>query len=392
MLKSPKNWRALVGLSVLSASAGAVGAANLLPANDDVVAAAAPAPATMPKRMAGGPALADMVEAVGPAVVQIDVSPELETASASGIPQELQEMFGGYDGNGGDARSPARAAVGSGFVIDPSGIVVTNNHVVDGATRVGIKFSDGRQLTGRVLGRDAKTDLAVIRIEGGGQFEAIAWGDSDALRVGADVFAVGSPFGLGNTVTSGIVSARGREIGAGPYDDFLQVDAAINSGNSGGPLFDASGRVVGVNTAMFSPTGSNVGIGFAIPSRLAQSIVRQIVADGSVSRGRIGVALQTLTPGLARELGLDDTRGALIADVEPDGPAAAAGLRRGDVVTTFAGKPVTDGRALSRAVAEVTTDQPIATTIRREGRRATVRLRVVATREDRGQEDRGRAG
>lgn len=389
MLKSPATRRSLIAVSLLSASVGAMaGAASVLPTQEAAQAIVAPAtsPSARPVASKARPVLADMVEAVGAAVVQIDVRPELDrsSADASGIPRELQKMFGG--GFEERAQPPARAAVGSGFVIDPAGIVVTNNHVVDGATRVGVKFSDGREFTGRVLGRDPKTDLAVIRIEGGGRFKHIKWGDSDALRVGEDVFAVGSPFGLGNTVTSGIVSARGREIGAGPYDDFLQVDAAINSGNSGGPLFDAAGRVVGVNTAMFSPTGSNVGIGFAIPSRLAQSVVRQIVTDGSVSRGRIGVSLQTLTPELARTLGLDNTRGALIADVEPGGPAATAGLRRGDVVTAFAGSPVADSRALARAVADVTTERVVDATIRREGGRETVRMRVAASREAAGRQ------
>ncbi len=378
MLKSFKSRRPLIAALALSASVGALaGAAVALPSTpetpdavvrtDDQVGARS-GPASRAAISRAGPALADMVQAVGPAVVQIDVRPETGAL----------DSFGGW---GERASAPARAATGSGFVIDPSGIVVTNNHVVDGATTVTVKFSDGRQRTGRVLGRDPKTDLAVIRIDGGGRFAAIRWGDSDRTRVGDDVFAVGSPFGLGNTVTSGIVSARGREIGAGPYDDFLQVDAAINSGNSGGPLFNAAGQVVGVNTAMFSPTGANVGIGFAIPSRLAWSIVRQIVTEGHVSRGRIGVALATLTPEIAQQLELGRTTGALVAEVEQGGPAAAAGLRSGDVVTAFAGRAIADSRMLARVVAEHKVGTSVPVTVIRDGRPAQVRVRVAQARE-----------
>ncbi len=378
MLKSFKSRRPLIAAIMLSASVGAIaGAAVALPSNPDSANAlvrtgnpleARSAPASRAAVSRAGPALADMVQAVGPAVVQIDVRPDSRTT----------DSFGGW---GERAPAPARAATGSGFVIDPAGIIVTNNHVVDGATTVMVKFSDGRQLTGRVLGRDPKTDLAVIRVDGGGRLSAIRWGDSDRTRVGDDVFAVGSPFGLGNTVTSGIVSARGREIGAGPYDDFLQVDAAINSGNSGGPLFNAAGQVVGVNTAMFSPTGANVGIGFAIPSRLARSIVRQIVTEGHVSRGRIGVALAALTPEIAQQLELGRAAGALVAEVEPESPAAEAGLRSGDVVTAFAGRPIADSRTLARVVAEHKVGTSVPMTVIRNGRTAQMEVRVAQARE-----------
>ncbi len=378
MLKPFKSRRPLIAAIMLSASVGAIaGAAVALPSTPESANAlvrtdepvdARSAPAARAANSPARPELADMVQAVGPAVVQIDVRPETGA----------RDSFGGW---GERSAAPARASTGSGFVIDPAGIVVTNNHVVDGATTVTVKFSDGRERTGRVLGRDPKTDLAVIRVDGGGRFAAIRWGDSDRARVGDDVFAVGSPFGLGNTVTSGIVSARGREIGAGPYDDFLQVDAAINSGNSGGPLFNAAGQVVGVNTALFSPTGGNVGIGFAIPSRLARSIVRQIVTEGHVSRGRIGVALAALTPEIAQQLELGRTAGALVADVEPGSPAAEAGLRSGDVVTAFAGRPIADSRTLARVVAEHKVGTSVPLTVIRAGRPAQVRVRVAQARE-----------
>jgi serine protease Do len=254
---------------------------------------------------------------------------------------------------------------------------------VDGASDVTVQLSNGRDFPGKVLGRDPKTDVAVIKIQGGGHFQPVQWGDSDTIRVGDSVFAVGSPFGLGNTVTAGILSARGREIGAGPYDDFLQVDAAINSGNSGGPLFDASGRVVGINTAIFSPSGGSVGIGFAIPSDMARRVAEQIVDHGSIQRGRIGVTLETLTPEVAEHLGMKVSSGALIAGVEQDGPAAAAGLESGDVIKSFGGKPTNDSRALARAVADATVGSHVPVTVLRDGHTLSFSLPIASDAEKR---------
>lgn len=345
-----------------TAIAGATGGTALADTNSPAaVAAPIQAPAAAAVTRAGGHAsLADMVEAVGPSVVQIE---------ATGEARAVRTRFG-------QRRQAPRSAMGSGFIVDSSGIVITNNHVVEHAKELKVKLSDGGERTARILGRDPKTDLAVLRIEGGGTYPAVAWGDSDAIRVGESVFAVGSPFGLGNSVTAGIISARGREIGAGPYDDFLQVDAAINSGNSGGPLFDAQGRVVGVNTAIFSPSGGNVGIGFAIPARMARNIAHQIVENGGISRGRVGVVLQDLSPDIVRALGLAEAKGALIAEVEPGGPAAASGLVGGDVVRSFAGKPVADGRDFARFVADARIGSVVPVGVLRGGRELALNLRI----------------
>ena len=363
-------------------------------------------PATFTPAAAGATSLADMVEAVGPSVVQIQVKPasaRMQTMAYGddqrfggplprGFEDRLRELFGdtlrgrggespfGAPGGGGDAgpEGPHGGGLGSGFIVDASGLVVTNNHVVGDARTVTVQLSDGREFEADVLGRDPQTDVAVIRINGtgGAVFKAIAWGDSDRMRVGDSVFAVGSPFGLGNTVTSGIVSARGREIGAGPYDDFLQVDAAINSGNSGGPLFDARGRVVGVNTAIFSPSGGNVGIGFAIPAHIVQQVAQQIVANGHVARGRIGVGLQGVTVDIARAMGLDTAKGALIGQVDPSGTAAQSGVRKGDVVRSFAGKPVDEPRDLARLVAEAKAGSSVPVTVLRDGKSVALALGI----------------
>ena len=324
--------------------------------------------------------LADMVEAVGTSVVQIQVKPDARFQRMSGRApsldgrDELMRRFFGFPVP--QQRAQPRGTLGSGFIIDSSGLNVTNNHVVEGADTVSVQISDGREFAGSVLGRDDKTDLAVVKIDSDGPFQAIDWGDSDHIRVGDSVFAVGSPFGLGNTVTSGIVSARSREIGAGPYDDFLQVDAAINSGNSGGPLFDASGRVIGVNTAIFSPSGGNVGIGFAIPAQLARDVAMEIVEHGGVSRGRIGVTLQDFTTGMAEAIGVRAAGGAVISSVEPNGPAARSGIRRGDVIREIAGRPVEDSGDVARAVADMDAGTKVPIEILREGRRLVLDLGI----------------
>jgi serine protease Do len=324
--------------------------------------------------------LADMVAAVEPSVVQIQVKPDEGIQPAGLDADDLGELFGRF-GMPAPREAPQTGGLGSGFIVDAKGIVVTNNHVVGNARTVTVQLSDGRELPGKVLGRDPQTDLAVVQIEGGEGFKAVAWGDSDRARVGDAVFAVGSPFGLGSTVTSGIVSARGREIGAGPYDDFLQVDAAINSGNSGGPLFDASGRVIGVNTAIFSPSGGNVGIGFAIPAAMARQVAQQIVENGHVARGRIGVALQAITPDIARAIDAPDTKGALIAQVDPSGSAAQSALQQGDIVRRFDGKTIDAPRDLARLVAAAKAGTTVKATVLRDGKPREIDLKIGGERQ-----------
>jgi serine protease Do len=245
-----------------------------------------------------------------------------------------------------------RVALGSGFIIDPQGYIVTNNHVVQGADKVTVIFQDDTRHPAKVIGRDSKTDLALLKIKTDKPLPYVGWGDSNAAQVGDWVLAVGNPFGLGGTVSSGIISARGRDIHSGPYDDFLQLDAAINRGNSGGPTFNLAGEVIGINTAIYSPNGGSVGIGFAIPSSLAKPVIEQLKAHGKVERGWLGVQIQEVTPEIATSLGLPHAEGALVADVTADGPAQKAGFKQGDVIMSFDGHNIRHVRDLPIIVAE----------------------------------------
>ena len=353
-----------------------------------IVAMLAFAPAPAAARGAGE-SFAPLVREVSPAVVNIaasrdaqprDVAQPQRPAPVPGSPlEEFLRRFGG-PGARPDAAPRRATALGSGFVVDPAGYIVTNNHVAGEATDISVTFADGRQLKARLVGRDEKTDLALLKVESDRPLEAVRWGDSDAVQVGDWVLAVGNPFGLGGTVTAGIVSARGRDIQAGPYDDFLQLDAPINQGNSGGPAFDMQGAVIGVNTAIYSPNGGSVGIGFAIPSAIARPVVEELRARGRVERGWIGVAVQPLTPEIALGLGLQATQdGALVAQVEPGSPAAIGGLRQGDVVVGVDGKPVNRLRELPRAIAATKPGASATLDILRRGAAMQVTLRVGAT-------------
>ena len=253
--------------------------------------------------------------------------------------------------NNGKPRRRARS-LGSGFIIDPSGVIITNNHVIAEADEIKVRLQDETEFKAKILGRDPKTDLAVLRIEPGQRkLKAVKFGDSDKLRVGDWVVAIGNPFGLGGTVTAGIVSARGRDINQGPYDDFIQTDASINKGNSGGPLFNLKGEVIGINTAIFSQSGGSVGIGFAVASRLAKPVITPLRDFGRTKRGWLGVRIQMVTDEIAESFGLKDTSGALVAEVSQNGPAKKAGIKPGDVILTFNGKKVEAMRRLPRIVA-----------------------------------------
>ncbi|HCM84015.1 MAG TPA: serine protease, partial [Rhodospirillaceae bacterium] len=277
-------------------------------------------------------------------------------------------------------RSPKRtqASLGSGFIIDAEkGLVVTNHHVVADADEINIILQDNNTITAKLIGTDPKTDLAVLQIPTDKYpLKAVVFGDSDAMRVGDPVLAIGNPFGLGGTVTSGIISARARNINAGPYDDFIQTDAAINRGNSGGPMFNLRGEVIGVNTAIFSPTGGSVGIGFAIPSQLAKTVVSQISQYGTTRRGWIGVRIQQVTPDIAESLGLGKARGALVASVAERGPSAAAEIQPGDVILSFNGKDIPEMSRLPRVVAETEVGAEVPVVVWRKGETLSKVLKI----------------
>ena len=272
----------------------------------------------------------------------------------------------------------ARMALGSGFIIDPQGYIVTNNHVVENADKVTVIFQDNSKHPAKIIGRDPKTDLALLKIDAPQPLPYVSWGDSDALKVGDWVLAVGNPFGLGGTVSSGIISARGRDIHAGPYDDFLQIDASINRGNSGGPTFNLEGQVVGINTAIYSPNGGSVGIGFAIPSDLAKPVIDQLESHGKVARGWLGVQIQEVTPEIAKSLGLPKAEGALVADVTKDGPAEKDGIKQGDVIVGYDGHDIAKLRDLPLAVAETPVGDKEAVKLWRDGHEVTLNATIAA--------------
>ena len=281
-------------------------------------------------------------------------------------------------GGGGDQPSaPPRKiqALGSGFIIDPSGIVVTNNHVIKGAESITVTLQDNTVLKARVIGHDDRTDLAVLQVHTDRKLPAVRFGDSDKSRVGDWVLAIGNPFGLSGTVTAGIVSSRGRDIQQGPYDDFIQTDAPINKGNSGGPLFDMAGAVIGINTAIYSPSGGSIGIGFAIPANEASLVIAQLRKFGHARRGWIGVRIQDVSQDIADSIGLKSARGALIAGIEPNGPAQKAGLRTGDVILQLDGKDV-DARSLPRRVAETPVGDAGKFALWRDGRQQSLSIPI----------------
>ena len=318
---------------------------------------------------------ADQVEKLSPAVVNISTTTVVNDGQAMDMPQfppgsPFEEFFKNFGDNN---RKRKAQSLGSGFIIDDDGIVVTNYHVIENAEEIRVVLADETSFTAEVLGQDQKTDIAVLKIDPGNtKLTAVSFGDSDKLRVGEWVLAIGNPFGLGGTVTAGIVSARGRDIGNGPYDDFIQTDASINRGNSGGPLFNTDGDVIGINTAIYSQSGGSVGIGFAISSNLAERVAEQLIEFGQTRRGWLGVYIQEVTPDIAESLGLDDDIGALISSVNEDGPAAKGGIPPGDVIVEFDGKPIEKMRDLPRIVAETEIGANVKVELFRQGKRETV--------------------
>lgn len=348
-------------------------------------------PINPPAVQAPQQSFADLVETVQPAVVSIVVEGRVSRNRVTPqfqLPQderfrEFFEHFFGQTPEGGNDRAPdmrVRAA-GSGFIVDPNGYIVTNLHVIKDANEITVVLNDGTKLTATLQGSDAKTDLALLKVEPDQALPWVKFGDSEKVRPGDWVVAIGNPFGLGGTVTTGIVSARGRDIQSGPYDDYLQIDAAINSGNSGGPLFDTNGNVIGVNTAIFSPNGGNVGIGFAIPSSQAQAVVTALKNSGHVERGYLGVQIQTVTKELADSLNLGDAQGALVAAVTADTPAAQAGIEVGDVIVAFDGKRIGEMRELPRLVAATSPGDRASVTVIRNGKEKQLQVTVAPSQE-----------
>jgi serine protease Do len=279
-------------------------------------------------------------------------------------------------GHGDNAPPRKMQSLGSGFIIDPAGIVVTNNHVIDGADEITVTLQDGTSLKATLIGRDERTDIAVLSVKPEKPLPAVPFGDSDASRVGDWVLAIGNPFGLGGTVTAGIVSARGRDINQGPYDNFIQTDAAINRGNSGGPLFNMDGQVIGINTAIYSPSGGSIGIGFSIPANLAKTVVAQLRQFGHAKRGWLGVKIQQVTPDIAESLGLKDASGALVAGVEGSGPADKAKIKNGDIILKFNDQDVKEMKSLPRVVAETDINKQVPVTVWRDGKEVTLQVTV----------------
>jgi len=298
-------------------------------------------------------------------------------------PFEFWRRFFGEPFGMPDPRGTPRQGLGSGFIIDASGLILTNNHVIENADKITVRLPDRKEYAAKVVGRDPRTDIAVIRItEKDLNLPEAPLGDSSKLEVGEWVIAMGSPFGLDNSVTAGIVSAKGRWIGAGAYDNFIQTDASINPGNSGGPLINMRGEVVGINTAIFSRTGGNLGIGFAIPINLAKDIVPQLVKEGKVTRGWLGVSIQRITPELAESLGLEERRGALVAGVEPGSPAEQAGIKTGDVIIEYGGEKVADSTELPIMVARTEVEKPVKITVVRDKRQVPLTVKIGELKDE----------
>lgn len=384
------------------AIAGAIGfgavASNTLPVLAD------------PVRVEGAqvPSFADVVEKVSPAVVSVQVKATLQPAADNGAdlnqfqaPPGFDQLpdnsplkrffrdFGDQNGQGNKGRrafrnqQPRPVAQGSGFFISDDGYLVTNNHVVDSGQAFTVVTNDGKEFDAKLIGTDPKTDLAVLKVDGGStKFTYVSFADDSKVRVGDWVVAVGNPFGLGGTVTSGIVSARGRDIGAGPYDDFIQIDAAVNHGNSGGPAFNLNGEVVGINTAIFSPSGGSVGIAFAIPASTAKDVIKDLMTTGEVDRGWLGVEIQPVNKDIADSLGLADAKGALVSNAQDDSPGKAAGIKAGDVITAVDGKIIDSPRELARIIGDMAPGKEVEVSLWRSGKSENVKVTLGQLKPD----------
>ena len=362
---------AVVGLVALAPHLGFTSAAPAPIWSERPVSVTAAAPVPQPNWV-------ELTRALKPAVVNISTKRVQEGTSMPspfGNDDPFQQFFKQF---GQPGRKTVRS-MGSGFIINPAGYIVTNNHVVDGATEIQVKIDDGRELPGKVVGRDPRTDLALLKVDAT-NLPVIPLGDSAELQVGEPVMAIGNPFGLERTVTTGIVSATGRVIGQGPYDDFIQTDASINPGNSGGPLINARGQAVGINAAIFSQNGGSVGIGFAIPVNQAKSVVTQLVASGKVTRGWLGVTIQPLTAELAKGFNVTEGTGALVAGVQDGSPAARAGVKAGDIITRYDGQKVATSADLPKLVAATAVGRQVPVTVVREGK--TVALNATVAQMD----------
>ena len=385
--KSPRRLRtkllaATVSVAVLGGAAGGLATIDANPVRAEAVTVTAP-------QVTG---FADIVEMVSPAVVSVRVKSNIRPASDDGgfnlpgldnLPKDhpLNRFFRDFRGERGERgdrefrrdrrgdgpQRPRPTSQGSGFFISDDGFVVTNNHVIDGGAEYTVVMDDGTELDAKLIGTDPRTDLAVLKVDEDRKFKYVDFADEAGVRVGDWVVAVGNPFGLGGTVTAGIISARGRDIGAGPYDDFLQIDAAVNRGNSGGPAFNLEGKVVGVNTAIFSPSGGNVGIAFAIPASTVEQVVSDLIDDGNIERGWLGVQIQPVTDDIAESLGLSEDAGALVSEPQNGSPAEKAGIKAGDVITGVDGETVKSPRELARKIAGMDPGKTAEVTIWRNG-------------------------
>ncbi len=340
---------------------------------------------------------ADLVDKLTPSVVNVSSTQTVEGADnqleglfsdqfPEGSPfKDLPDMLEKFYGQKGLDSSPVprkATSLGSGFVIDPDGYIVTNYHVIEKSEEITVTFSDGTTAKAKVMGKDSKTDLALLKVDTKKKLPALEWADSEKARVGDWVMAIGNPFGLGGSVSVGIISARARDINSGPFDDFIQTDAAINRGNSGGPLFNMEGKIVGVNAAIFSTSGGNIGIGFAIPASMSAPVIKQLKEEGRTHRGWLGVKIQTVTAEIAESLGLKDEQGALVLDVTKDSPAAKAGVLAGDIITSFDGHDVQTMRKLPRIVADTKPGRKVPMEILRKSEKKTLLVTITELEED----------